>query len=670
FFSAAPKPRIQAKLTVNQPGDAYEKEADAMADQVVRMKSSGKVAANMETEEPQLQTKSATGRTTVQRKCAACEPEETIQPKAVNAPVAQASTHVENQLKRSKGKGEPLPKTTKTQMESGFGADFSKVRVHTDTSAIQMNQSLNAQAFTHGSDIYFGAGKYQPGSTEGDRLLAHELTHTIQQGATVKRKTKPESAAQQEEQKAPASGVSPKTTSSAKVTSPRSTPQAVMSQIMRSISKVNPMISRSMVPQIQLRANVRYAPTDINCIAMDTLGTPGALNVLFDQDVAALSGPNQLLIENFVGSWVARGLSDDLLIGGFASKEGGQTQNWRLSCDRAEAVQAELVRIGVPANKITTFAHGETEDFSAAALEPNRRATVDFTPGVGPIINPNILPNDNFAGRSLNRFGIAELLSLNYLAAPHIQAAEHFGLRWVSLIGSGRIFPNPLPAFSARYIAGNNPGTEIVALQVTSGPATGTILMTAAIPLIAPTFSNMVQRPGDGVCHRNGVASVGFRGDMFMQPNDVSFMTGLLPAAFGLRWREGTGTMMAVNSLSAFNGTVHTPTAPPINIGAGNFATGNQILGSDTVTTGHATADTGFLGLGKPDWSGAFIWPIEWQYIAPGATPVTYMTAFQVASIDAAGTASIFKVNSGVVTRALGAPTNCFTAPFPVPDCC
>ncbi|NOZ70116.1 MAG: DUF4157 domain-containing protein [Deferribacteres bacterium] len=66
-------------------------------------------------------------------------------------------------------------------MERRFGADFSSVRVHTDSNAVQMNRQLNAQAFTYGKDIYFGAGRYSPGTASGRRLLAHELTHVVQQ---------------------------------------------------------------------------------------------------------------------------------------------------------------------------------------------------------------------------------------------------------------------------------------------------------------------------------------------------------------------------------------------------------------------------------------------------------------------------------------------------------
>jgi Domain of unknown function (DUF4157) len=89
----------------------------------------------------------------------------------------QAGGSVESQLSGSKGGGSPLPDDVRSFMEPRFGADFSGVRVHTGSDAVQMNQEVNAQAFAHGQDIYFGSGK-APGQNE---LTAHELTHVVQQ---------------------------------------------------------------------------------------------------------------------------------------------------------------------------------------------------------------------------------------------------------------------------------------------------------------------------------------------------------------------------------------------------------------------------------------------------------------------------------------------------------
>ncbi|MGG6229315.1 DUF4157 domain-containing protein [Tenacibaculum sp. SDUM215027] len=94
------------------------------------------------------------------------------------------SSSLESDLSSSKGGGSSLPSGTKNEMESGFGADFSGVRVHNDSNAVQMNKELGSQAFTNGNDIYFNEGKYNPSSESGKHLLAHELTHTVQQGAS------------------------------------------------------------------------------------------------------------------------------------------------------------------------------------------------------------------------------------------------------------------------------------------------------------------------------------------------------------------------------------------------------------------------------------------------------------------------------------------------------
>jgi Zn-dependent peptidase ImmA (M78 family) len=89
----------------------------------------------------------------------------------------QAGSSIESQLSSSKGSGSPLPDDVRSFMEPRFGADFSQVRVHTNSEAVQMNRDLNAQAFTHQQDVYFGAGK----APEKDALTAHELTHVVQQ---------------------------------------------------------------------------------------------------------------------------------------------------------------------------------------------------------------------------------------------------------------------------------------------------------------------------------------------------------------------------------------------------------------------------------------------------------------------------------------------------------
>jgi len=157
---------LQPKLTVGAAGDAYEQEADRTAARVLAMP---------EPQNPQEEKEAggqrqalATDLTPVQRRTGA-DPEGSF----------DAGTDVEASLAAGKGGGTPLPNEVRDFMEPRFGADFSSVRVHTDSESAQLNRRLSAQAFTHGQDIYMGAGK----SVNNKALMAHELTHTIQQGA-------------------------------------------------------------------------------------------------------------------------------------------------------------------------------------------------------------------------------------------------------------------------------------------------------------------------------------------------------------------------------------------------------------------------------------------------------------------------------------------------------
>jgi hypothetical protein len=93
----------------------------------------------------------------------------------------QVSSSLASQLQSTKGQGSPLPEGISQEMGQKIGGNFSNVRVHTDDNAVQMSKEIGAKAFTHGNDIYFNNGKYNPESSSGKHLLAHELTHNLQQ---------------------------------------------------------------------------------------------------------------------------------------------------------------------------------------------------------------------------------------------------------------------------------------------------------------------------------------------------------------------------------------------------------------------------------------------------------------------------------------------------------
>jgi len=188
---------VQAKLTVGPAGDQYEKEADHVADQVMKMPAPSSAARGQpsvqrqgEEDAPAVQASPLSNSITplLQRQ-AEEEDAPAVQTKRQDPRAGfEAGSAIENQLQNQQGSGSPLPGETRSFMEERFAADFSGVRVHTGGEASQLNRQLSAQAFTHGQDIYLSDGKYNPSSSEGKRLLAHELTHTIQQTGGVHRK--------------------------------------------------------------------------------------------------------------------------------------------------------------------------------------------------------------------------------------------------------------------------------------------------------------------------------------------------------------------------------------------------------------------------------------------------------------------------------------------------
>ena len=170
---------IQPKLTVSDPGDASEREADRIADQVMRMPApQSKTTSSVESLHPA---------SLLQRKCAACEAEqEPEQEGAVQRKQIAESGKLEAEGHINLRGGAPLPQSARTFFEPRFNYDFGAVRLHTDPYSAAKSQEYNARAFTIGRDIAFAAGEYTPNTHSGQQLLAHELAHVVQQGGTAR----------------------------------------------------------------------------------------------------------------------------------------------------------------------------------------------------------------------------------------------------------------------------------------------------------------------------------------------------------------------------------------------------------------------------------------------------------------------------------------------------
>ncbi len=211
---------FQPKLTVNQPNDIYEQEADAMADRVMRMPDPAindhaffkPAQANIQRkcqhceEEEKLHRKELSTESvnenidfnhasiTVQRKCQHCEEEEKLHRKESSGADVNGSLGLDSYVSSLGSSGQALSESSRGFFEPRFGQDFSNVRIHTDSVAAKSAQSINALAYTTGNNIVFNSGQYSPDTDSGKRLMAHELTHVVQQGGSVGRKIQRQAA--------------------------------------------------------------------------------------------------------------------------------------------------------------------------------------------------------------------------------------------------------------------------------------------------------------------------------------------------------------------------------------------------------------------------------------------------------------------------------------------
>jgi peptidoglycan hydrolase-like protein with peptidoglycan-binding domain len=179
---------IQARLKISQPGDEYEREADHVADYVLRSPEPETTGLERITGD-RIQRVTPEQRDDLRRQIrpggqreGAEEKEQIIHAQEQPGAAPAVSSEIASQIEVLPDRGKPLPEEVRAHFEPQFGHDFSEVRVHEGAQAAESAQAINARAYTTGEDIVFGSGEYAPGTTEGKRLLAHELTHVVQQG--------------------------------------------------------------------------------------------------------------------------------------------------------------------------------------------------------------------------------------------------------------------------------------------------------------------------------------------------------------------------------------------------------------------------------------------------------------------------------------------------------
>ena len=559
-------------LAVGAPADEYEQEADRVAE---AMEHPASLHAGRRGVVP-----SAAGMP---------------QRKAQDDDELHVTQEVQEQIDQQRGGGQPLAAPVRAFFEPRFGRDFGDVRVHTDADAARLAQSLGARAFTVGTDVTFAAGQYQPEASWGRRILAHELTHVVQQtggaGAQV-------------------SGV------------------------------------------VQRAGDPAAIPSGLRCSTDLTPGRPAGTDLLFTTGRATITPPHTAQLMAFVTTWQASGGTDDIVVHGFASTEGDQSANWTLSCDRAEAVRAELVRIGIPAVRISVIAHGESTDFSPSR-DPNQRAVVTTQPAglvQLPLVVGTLTARDNFAGRSPTRFGVGEVIDLGFLSLPPRPAADFGGLVW-HLVSGGGILGSVTAAGTATYTAPAVAGAVQLELRVMAGATAGRVISNHTITVVQPSGVRMTAVPGTapGFSPTGPIAAgtwgAGFQANPFIDPRDVSFR--------GVLFGEGTIPSVitpAGGFLSGF-AAVH-PVGPLVAGLGGNAATGTPVAGVDSIFTGSRGPARTVLGIpvcGAAD----FLWPIPWEFSVGGGPRTPFATANHHGTSTLLCDATIEKAGAGPFCRSI-----------------
>lgn len=305
---------VQTKLTVSTPGDQYEQEADRVAEQVMRMPA------------PTLQRQCA-GCSIDGVTCEGCETEKQGVVRRKPESASERSNSVPNNLIQDLGSGQSLDAATRAFAERRFGRDFRDVRVHADARATESAQSVNALAYTVGRDIVFQASQYAPHTSAGQRLIAHELAHVIQQGGghstpQLQLEVSLRSDASAREADAMLSGRSPLRLASI--------PSMLQRTCGTALGAPSPECAPSSAPLIGNQFSF-----SVNC---DDLKTGEAKNL----------------------SKFATGLKSgaELKVHGFASIDGAAALNLKLSCHRANKI-AETLRTARPDCKVSgVFKHG------------------------------------------------------------------------------------------------------------------------------------------------------------------------------------------------------------------------------------------------------------------------------------------------------------------------
>jgi outer membrane protein OmpA-like peptidoglycan-associated protein len=401
--------------------------------------------------------------------------------------------------------GAPLSPEVRRDAENALGHDFG-----------ESAKAVRAHAYTVGRDVVFGHGAFAPASPAGRRLLFHELVHTTQRGGTGRHRGTgglARSALQVSTPDDPAEVSAERIAERAASASPRGCPPGLCEQ----------EDDTHRLPQgtVMRQAVLADAPPDLPCELSDAAGHAPGTDVMFAHESSRLTPAARAVITAFVDAWKADGSTDDVTVDGWTSSDGSQAVNWRLSCERAAVVRALLDARGIPTSKIRVVAHGESTEFSATDLAPNRRVVISRTPAPTPLAPPTPVPDAPTTPPPAPA-GVETITSQTVLVSPGARARRTVGVgeqvrlthspgtaTWTKTDGA-------LSATNGVTVTWTAPDTRKHAAIRADGAWID-------FEVIAPTGVHMDRFPGTGVKHTQNHADSGIEVQPFLLPDTVNF---------------------------------------------------------------------------------------------------------------------------------------------------
>ncbi|GAC1649206.1 MAG: hypothetical protein NVS4B12_18100 [Ktedonobacteraceae bacterium] len=331
-----------------------------------------------------------------------------MQQRATNSAEFSAIPPIVHEVLHSSG--QPLDAGTRAFMEPHFGHNFSNLRVHADAKAAESAHAVNALAYTVGRNVVFGSGQYAPGTHVGQKLLAHELTHVVQQRGAAYSNVQKKLAigeiddAYELEAEAHAANVVEKHSDNTMQVKER--PGLASLQRKVDSAKVDPV---KVLSDAHQECAVATARTDAPPSAKLSFRLGSSDLSSSTERATKLESEDEKKIADFVTDVRSRHLPENIRIDGYASTDGDESRNWILSCERAtEAKKEFMTKHGIPAAKIKTFAHGPTSEFSKGQnlsdLVKNRTAILSTIPAPSPMPTPVPPPGPDPAPPPSNSF--------------------------------------------------------------------------------------------------------------------------------------------------------------------------------------------------------------------------------------------------------------------------